>query len=155
MVKKAKTDDGPLPKESAQDTDTHGKLDNMNVDKNDTAGLPHTSTAAQKLEASGLEPEVKLGTPQQPEKIVEVVDLVSPKGSPRKTKLLKENGDHSVQDKSPTEPVAKRQCVRYNESQVRKLEAMFVLGKDKVDFAAVSLHPPNACLFCHYVNCSK
>ena len=155
MVKKAKTDDGPSHKESAKDTDTQGKLDNTNVDKNDTAGLPDTSTAAQKLEASGLEPEVKLGTSQQPEKIVEVVDLVSPKGSPSKTKLVKEHGDHSVQDKSPTEPVAKRQCVRYNESQVRKLEAMFVLGKDKVDFAAVSLHPPNACLFCHYAKCSK
>jgi hypothetical protein len=76
MVKKAKTDDGPSRKESAKDTDTHGKLDNMSVDKNDTAGLPDTSTAAQKLEASGLEPEVKLGTPRQPEKIVEVVDLV-------------------------------------------------------------------------------
>ena len=146
MVKKAKTDDGPSHKESAKDTDTQGKLDNTNVDKNDTAGLPDTSTAAQKLEASGLEPEVKLGTSQQSVKIVEVVDLVSPKGSPSKTKLVKEHGDHSVQDKSPTEPVAKRQCVRYNESQVRKLEAMFVLGKDKVDFAAVSLHPPNTCL---------
>ena len=136
MVKKAKTGDGPSPKESAKDTDTHGKLDNMNVDKNDTAGLPDTSTAAQKLK-----PEVKLGTPQQSEKIAEVVDLVSPKGSPSKPKLLKEHGDHSVQDKSPTEPVTKRQCVRYNESQVRKLEATFVLGKEKVDFAAVSLHP--------------
>ena len=67
------------------------------------------------------------------------MNLVSPPSSPSTAKPDAEQMGKDAQD--PAKPAAKRQCLRYSAAQTSKLEAYFELGKDKVDFTAVSAYP--------------
>jgi len=127
QVKKPKPDaDSPPAKTSAKGKDAEGDIAmSATMDELATAGLPVAPVA----ERRGAAPVQSADA--QAER--EVVNLVSPQGSPSKGKPCKETGDRGAE--APTQ--SKRQCVRYNETQMRKLEALFALGEGKFNFAAV------------------
>lgn len=136
-MKKPKTDSDSLPAEaSAKKKDSEGDSPMTNTVGEHAAAGASVSPMAQKHEAALAE---HADAPQT-EKRDDVVNLVSPQASPSKSKPCEESSGRSAEATTqPTQSVAKRQCVRYNETQTRKLEALFALGKDKFDFAAVCI----------------
>lgn len=139
MAKKAKVDTDYSPeKATAQNKDAEGGTAMANCA---AAGeQPDDHGKAQKDAAA----ELKTATPKA-DKQEDVVDLVSPHASPSKAKSKEKLGEDENQDTASAKSAAKRQCVRYNEAQTRKLEALFELGRDKVDFEAVSLAQYHRC----------
>ena len=135
MAKKPKAESGSPAKEACS---TATEKEQGNETSADQAPSPVCNDDVTTVQNSGVvsaESKVVSGAGKS-DAVDDVVDLVSPQGSPSKAQPKQQSEDRGGQ-----EPVAKRQCLRYNEAQTRKLEAFFKLGKETVDFAAVSLQP--------------